>query len=315
MSENTTGDRTTPEAESDAAADRIGEPAPETTDAPDDETTDAPDADAIDNSPPIPDEIREAARLAPDHWLSMIDPTWTGQGEPPDWAVVGRWRSSLEGEIVEWQDNPDYKPSPRALGWPDPEDDVDGAVQLAVTGYGPAEAVPKALADYEVAVLTSPGGGLVTVTTPDDVAALPLYTSPVYLHTSGRFGFELMRVDRELLDKLPAGHVLYINPSGPVAMTLEPDAVRKVLDDYLTAGRTVEQDRTAPAEAPAPPPMITTSSDTPAVPGASDDPTDATDGADAPDTPDGAEGEEEAQGSAEQVRAILGGDTPRESEA
>lgn len=288
MSENTTGENTAPEEAPGAAADEAGESATGPFDTPDD--------GAVDNSPPIPDEIREAARLAPDHWLSMVDPTWTGEGQPPDRVIVGRWRSSLEGEIVEWQDNPDYQPSPRALGWPEPEDDVDQAVQLAATGYGSAEAVPKALADYEVAVLTSPGGGLLSVTTPEGVAALPLYTSPVYLHTSGRFGFELMRVNRDLLDKVPTGQVLYINPSGPVSMTLELDAVREVLDGQLTAGSPVEQDGTESAGAPAPSPMITISSDSPVASGGS--------------------GKADADaGGAGQVRAVVDGDAPREREA
>ncbi|OSP43985.1 hypothetical protein B7767_07315, partial [Streptomyces sp. 13-12-16] len=109
--------------------------------------------------PPVPDDIREAGRLAPDHWLGVVDPMWSGEGKPPEWAMTGRWRSGLDGEIVEWEDNPDYRPSPRALGWPEPEDEVDRAVQLASTGYGPGEAVPAALAGREVAVLTAPGGG------------------------------------------------------------------------------------------------------------------------------------------------------------
>ena len=101
--------------------------------------------------PPVPDDIREAGRLAPDHWLGVVDPMWSGEGKPPDWAMTGRWRSGLDGEIVEWEDNPDYRPSPRTLGWPEPEDEVDRAVQLASTGYGPGEAVPAALAGREVA--------------------------------------------------------------------------------------------------------------------------------------------------------------------
>src|SRR5689334_19769054 len=64
--------------------------------------------DAAEAMPPVPDSIREAGRLAPDHWLGMVDPTWTGEGEPPSWALVGEWRSSPEGEIVEWRDNEEY---------------------------------------------------------------------------------------------------------------------------------------------------------------------------------------------------------------
>ncbi|GAA4826025.1 type VII secretion system-associated protein [Streptomyces ziwulingensis] len=179
---------------------------------------------------PVPDEIREAGRLAPDHWLGVVDPMWSGEGEPPEWVMVGRWRSGLDGEIEEWQDNPEYRPSPDALGWPEPEDEVDRAVQLAVTGYGPGEAVTRALLGREVAVLTSPEGGPLAAVTPDGTPAVPLFTSPVFLHTAGRLASELVAVDA-LVELVPAGHALYLNPSGPVSMTLELDAVREALRD------------------------------------------------------------------------------------
>ncbi|MEV5706434.1 type VII secretion system-associated protein [Actinoallomurus sp. NPDC052274] len=185
-----------------------------------------------DNMPPIPDSIREAARLAPDHWLGMVDPAWTGEGEPPSWAMVGRWRSSPEGEVVEWRENEDYRPSPAALGWPEPADDVDAAVQLAATGYGPGEAVPRALAAVkEVAVLVTPAGDPLAATAPDGkTPVVPVFTSPVYLHAAGRLAFELMDL-WELVDSLPEEHVLYLNPSAPVSMTVETDMLLEALEE------------------------------------------------------------------------------------
>ncbi|MFC8423080.1 type VII secretion system-associated protein [Streptomyces sp. NPDC057236] len=180
--------------------------------------------------PPVPDDIREAGRLAPDHWLGVVDPMWSGEGKPPEWAMTGRWRSGLDGEIVEWEDNPDYRPSPRALGWPEPEDEVDRAVQLASTGYGPGEAVPAALAGREVAVLTAPGGGPLSATAPDGTPVVPVFTSSVFLHTAGRFAFELVGVD-DLVARVPEGHALYLNPSAAVGMLLDPGAVRDAVRD------------------------------------------------------------------------------------
>ncbi|MEU0653044.1 type VII secretion system-associated protein [Streptomyces albogriseolus] len=176
--------------------------------------------------PPVPDDIREAGRLAPDHWLGVVDPMWSGEGKPPEWAMTGRWRSGPDGEIVEWEDNPGYRPSPRALGWPEPEDEVDRAVQLASTGYGPGEAVPAALVGREVAVLTAPGGeGLVSAAAPDGTPVVPVFTSSVFLRTAGRFAFELVGVD-DLVTRVPEGHVLYLNPSAAVGMLLDPGPVR-----------------------------------------------------------------------------------------
>jgi hypothetical protein len=47
--------------------------------------------------PVPPPDVLEAARRAPGHWLAFVDPTWRGEGEVPVWAIVGEWRSGLDG--------------------------------------------------------------------------------------------------------------------------------------------------------------------------------------------------------------------------
>ncbi|MBY8886062.1 type VII secretion system-associated protein [Streptomyces sp. PTM05] len=188
-----------------------------------------PGSQDLAESPPVPDHIREAARRAPDHWFGMVDPTWSGEGAPPDWAVVGQWRSDSAGEIVEWRDNEEYQPSPKALEWDDPTDPVDAAVQLAATGYGPAEAVTRALADAEVAVFLAPGGGLLSAVAPDDsTPVVPVFTSPAHLHAAGRLSFVTMKAV-DLLDRLPEGHLVYLNPSGSVSMAVDSTPLREAL--------------------------------------------------------------------------------------
>ncbi|MFD7917704.1 type VII secretion system-associated protein [Streptomyces sp. NPDC059740] len=200
-------------------------------------TPDGTDGDT--GMPPVPDHVREAAKAAPDHWFGMVDPTWSGEGAPPVWALVGQWRSDLQGEVVEWRDNEEYRPSPAALGWPDPKDPVDAALQLAVTGYGPADAVTRELATAEVAVFVAPGGGLLSAVAPDDESAVvPVYTSPHYLHAAGRLSFQTVRA-AELLDRLPEDHVVYLNASGPVSMTVEPGVLREAVE---AAGAVNEED-------------------------------------------------------------------------
>ncbi|MDN3271141.1 type VII secretion system-associated protein [Streptomyces sp. MA15] len=172
-------------------------------------------------TPTPPDDIVEAARLAPDHWISMIDPGWDGEGVPPDRVVVGRWRTGTTGEIEEWEDNEAYRPSPEALGWPEPTDDVDHALQLAVTGYGPVEDALRALATAEVAVLTLPDGSPVTAAVEGGRLVVPVFTAAPHLDSVGAFAFERVTVPA-LLDRLPAGHALYVNPAGPAGTVLEP---------------------------------------------------------------------------------------------
>ncbi|OON76208.1 type VII secretion system-associated protein [Streptomyces tsukubensis] len=211
------------------------------------QAADAPEGEgsaaAEDNMPQVPEEIREAAKLAPDHWLGMVDPTWQGEGPPPAWALVGQWRSSPEGEIVEWEENEEYQPSPKALGWPEPADPVDAAVQLAATGYGPGEDVTTALAEAEeVAVFLAADGSPLAAVAPDgETPVVPVFTSPSYLHTSGRLAFALHPV-HTLLKQLPEGHLIYLNPSAPVSMTVDTEALREAVDTGEDTGEDLTED-------------------------------------------------------------------------
>ncbi|MBL1290853.1 type VII secretion system-associated protein [Streptomyces sp. For3] len=195
-----------------------------------------PGADASANPEVLasPEEFVQAARLAPDHRLHLADPAWQGDGQPPTWAVVGQWRSDAEGQIVEWEDDEDYRPSPEAMGWPEPTDDVDRAVQLATTGYGPADDVTAALAGAEVAVLVTADGEPVSAAAPGGTAVVPVYTSSRHLQAVGQVGFELLPV-ADLLGRIPQGHALCLNSSAPVSMVVATDGLADVLREAAEA--------------------------------------------------------------------------------
>jgi hypothetical protein len=113
---------------------------------------------------------------------------------------------------VEWQENEDYRPSPGMLGWPEPTDPVDAAMQLAASGYGPGEDVLRALADAELAVLVRADGELVTAATTEGAAVVPTFTSPPYLELVGPLAYEIIPVTA-LVDRIPEEHLLYLNPT------------------------------------------------------------------------------------------------------
>ncbi|MFE3270750.1 type VII secretion system-associated protein [Streptomyces sp. NPDC059215] len=182
----------------------------------------------------VPEDIRQAGRLAPDHWFGLVDPAWRGENVPPSWAVLGEWRSSPEGEIVEWRGNDDYRASPSFLGWPEPLDQIDEAVQLAATGYGPEPDVARLLKEARVNVLLGPEGEALAAQAPDGTPVVPVFTAEQYLPAGGQLASAYLPVT-EIVTRLPVGHKIYVNPSAPVAMLIDPDD----LADALSAqGRT-----------------------------------------------------------------------------
>ncbi|WP_043271605.1 type VII secretion system-associated protein [Streptomyces sp. CT34] len=183
-----------------------------------------------DEMPEPPPEVIEAARNAPDHWLAMVDLTWSGDGAPPLWALIGQWRSGPTGEIEEWRNNPEYRPSPQMLDWSDPTDPVDRAVQLAATGYGPARDVCDELARAEVSVLVTSTGTPLAAASPEGTPVIPVYTSADYLESVGRLLYDRRPV-AELVEQLPPGHALYLNPTGPVSMLVDTEQLRTALTE------------------------------------------------------------------------------------
>ncbi|MGW1467821.1 type VII secretion system-associated protein [Streptomyces sp. NPDC002308] len=196
--------------------------------------------------PEPPENVREAGRLVPDHWLGLVDPGWPGTDTPPHWAVMGQWRSDPDGEIVGWRDNPEYRPSPVMLGWPEPTDPVDTAMQLAATRYGPGEDLARALATAEVAVLVLPDGTPVTAATPEGTPVVPVYTAQPHLSAAGRMASEVLSVDR-LLERLPDGHQLYLNPGGPVPALVETEFLLAAMAEAEEAGAGADAGLTSPA--------------------------------------------------------------------
>ncbi|MGW1626586.1 type VII secretion system-associated protein [Streptomyces sp. NPDC002172] len=243
--------------------------------------------------PEPPEEVRMAAADSPGHWIGKVDPAWRGEGPPPSWAVVGRWRSGPDGTIQEWQENTDYSPSPETLGWPEPTDPVDAAVQLASTGYGPAEDVYRSLVAAEVAFWVTADGTPLSGVAPDGTPVLPVYTSTDQLRHAGRLLAEVRPV-ADLLSRLPEGHQLYINPASAVSMLVETEPIREAIATHAPApdaapavpgnATRTEEDET-PAEASTEAVEASTEAvEVVSIPGMDESPRTPTDGAGATDT-------------------------------
>ncbi|PBC71094.1 hypothetical protein BX265_5674 [Streptomyces sp. TLI_235] len=190
------------------------------------------DQDRTDPDPdpgPVPDRIRAAAAAAPGQWIGLVDPHWRGEGEPPPWAVIGRWRAGEDGSVREFAENAAYRPSPTARGWPPPTDPVDAAVRAAATGYGLPEDVHRALAGARVAVLLDEYGEVGGFTLPDGDPAVVVYSARSWLAAAGDPGHAVIGPGT-LLGRLPPGLGIVVNPGAPAAMRLDPGALWKAVD-------------------------------------------------------------------------------------
>ncbi|MGW7673791.1 type VII secretion system-associated protein [Streptomyces sp. NPDC054775] len=158
--------------------------------------------------PEVPEDIRRAALLAPDHWFWMVDPSWTGEGAPPEWAMIGRWRSGLDGGVEEWEQNQQYRPSPLALNWPEPENLLESAVQLACTGYADISTVIDALKDHPIAVPTGPLHIPLITTTPNGVDVVPVFTSEGPLRAVPGVTYRIVSAAELVLSLTGCEHIL-----------------------------------------------------------------------------------------------------------
>jgi hypothetical protein len=164
--------------------------------------------------PPVTDTLRSEARRRPGGWVYAVDPAFDPSGTVPPHGVVGAWKVDDRGEIVdEFTWNTNYRPSPQALELPPPTDPLDEAVQLAATGYGPEDDVIDRFLEREVLVVGDRGP---TVRVFSSEALLP----------PGEDKWQQV-VGRELVDRLPAGGEVVVNPGAPTSVRLAADELKQ----------------------------------------------------------------------------------------
>ncbi|RSS75542.1 type VII secretion system-associated protein, partial [Streptomyces sp. WAC06614] len=175
----------------------------------------------------VPEFVRLAAKASPGEWIGVIDPTWRGGTAPPRWALVGEWRADAEGEVAEFRENEEYRPSPMANGWPEPTDPVDEAVQLSATGYGPPGDVHKALSAGPMAIALDEDNAIDVVLLPDDEEspAVMVFSSDAQITAAGGPRYGVITAD-QLVEVLPPTHKILVNRAAVVAMRIEPEDLR-----------------------------------------------------------------------------------------
>ncbi|MFF4248077.1 type VII secretion system-associated protein [Streptomyces sp. NPDC001822] len=196
----------------------------------------------------IPEAVKAAARRAPGHWIGVADPEWSEERTPPEWAVLGEWRSDESGGVGEYRANPAYRPSARVLGWPDPTDPVDAAAQRAATGYGPVEDALAALAEAEVGVLRGTDGEPLAAAGRDGQPVLLLFTSPAHEFMSAELRHDRLPVRELTRSPRGPGTMLMVNAGAAAPLLVPADSLLGHLGAVVPGERVPTGD---PAEAPA----------------------------------------------------------------
>ncbi|MFD8260552.1 type VII secretion system-associated protein [Streptomyces griseoluteus] len=180
------------------------------------------------DTPGIPEAVRDAARRAPGHWIGIVDPEWSGQGPPPEWAVPGEWQSDGNGVVGDYRANPAYRPSARVLGWPEPTDPVDAAAQRAATGYGSVDAALTALAEAEVTVVRAPDGTPLTAAGREGAPVVLVFTAPAHAFLSEALHHDTLTARHLARSLSGSGSMLMVNAGAVAPLFVPSDALLEV---------------------------------------------------------------------------------------
>ncbi|MFE4690596.1 type VII secretion system-associated protein [Streptomyces sp. NPDC056749] len=183
------------------------------------------DVTEVADRPEIPEAVRAAARQAPGHWIGVVDPEWSEERTPPEWAVLGEWQSDDEGGVGEYRANPAYRPSARMLGWPEPTDPVDAAAQRAATGYGTVKAALDALAATDVTVVRGPDGGPLVAAGRDGAPVVLLFTSPAHEFMSSALHHDTLPAVELARSLGGPGTLLMVNAAAAAPLLVPADSL------------------------------------------------------------------------------------------
>lgn len=182
------------------------------------------------DQPEITPEMRANARKNPNSWLYVIDEAFDPAGQVPSWAVVGAYPVNDGGIIVpDFHPNESYRPSPKALGFPEPRTALERMLQLVRTRHRPAEDLPPVILDSTLFVYAMSPVQRTVIGFHDQSARVlvPAYTAKSLVpkewpHARAVVGRDIV----ELLD----GHPLAINPHDLVTAVVPAAHLRQALD-------------------------------------------------------------------------------------
>ncbi|WP_199429406.1 type VII secretion system-associated protein [Qaidamihabitans albus] len=181
--------------------------------------------------PKITREMRANAKANPNSWLYVIDEAFDPNGRVPSWAVVGAYPVNGAGQIVEdFHPNDRYRPSPKALGFPEPANNLERLLQLVRTRHRPAEDVPPVVLDSTLFVyaMSPVQRTVIGFHNTDGRVLVPAYTSKALVPKEWPHARAVL--GRDMVELL-AGHAVAINPHDIVTAVVPAEHLERALTD------------------------------------------------------------------------------------
>ncbi|MBB4687541.1 type VII secretion system-associated protein [Amycolatopsis jiangsuensis] len=181
--------------------------------------------------PEITAEMRDNARTNPNSWLYVIDEAFDARGPVPSWAVVGAYPVNAAGDVVEdFHPNDRYRPSPKALGFPEPRSDLERLLQLVRAEHRPAEDLPRAILDSTLFVyaLSPVQRTVIGFHNTDGRVLVPAYTSKALVPRAWPHARAVL--GRDIVGLL-AGHPVAINPHEAITAVVPAEHLLRALAD------------------------------------------------------------------------------------
>lgn len=188
-----------------------------------------PQTTARPGKPKITEEMRANARANPNSWLYVIDEAFDPNGPVPSWAVVGAYPVNARGAIVEdFHPNDRYRPSPKALGFPEPGNELERLLQLVRTNHRPAEDLPPVIlnATLFVYAMSPLQRTVIGFHNTDGRVMVPAYTSKALV--PGEWPHARAVLGRDMVPLL-AGHPVAINPHDVVTAVVPAEHLQHAL--------------------------------------------------------------------------------------
>ncbi|GAA2695398.1 hypothetical protein GCM10010428_75230 [Actinosynnema pretiosum subsp. pretiosum] len=173
--------------------------------------------------PAVTDAMREQAAQVPGGWVWCADPDVDPRHVEgtPNAALLGAYRSGSDGVLTgEEYLNPDYSPSPRRRGFPEPLSELDVVLGYAAVGWVPHERVLPVVLGSRLILETNGNGGLRLGVDGLGRRFLAVYSAPGHVPEGAQAVRET--TGRELVGVL-AGVVLVVNPGGVLGIELPGD--------------------------------------------------------------------------------------------